>query len=138
MGYQGWQGEIAIQTDGAGGSAGWDPVETIGDAALNSSKSTSPRPKRGTKFKSVVNGQKTVEITADLPVDDADAQFTAIESAYWGDTHLGVRFHNKESGRGITADFIVTEWNESQPAEGTQTVSVKFELIDKGTEPAWA
>jgi hypothetical protein len=129
-------GEFSIQTDGAGGSAGYNAVTPMGGATLSMSRDFKNMPRRATEYKTGVAGQIDIEVTGQLTWDDADTQVLAMETAFLNNTNIGGKFLDETSGVGLTADWLITRWDLEQPEDGGQMVSFAAKPTYAGTAPS--
>lgn len=136
--YHSYKGRLEVQTDGVSGSAGYNELTLIGDAELTMDRSMTPRPRRGTDFKTSIGGQIEAEITGTITWDDADTVIAAMEAAFIAGTHIGIKFLDKESGTGLTLDCLISTWNHNQSEDTTQTVAISLVPYYADTDPAWA
>lgn len=136
--YHSYLGRLEVQTDGVSGAAGYNALTLIGDAQLDMNRPEARVPRRGTEWQSFLAGQIDGTITAQMTWDDADTVVAAIEAAFIGNTHIGVKFLDKASGTGITVDCLVTGYQHDQTEDGVQVVNLTMKPTYVDTNPAWA
>lgn len=68
--------------------------------------------------------------------DTADSGFTTISNAFFNDNAIAM-FVSDGAGNGLDADFVVTQFNRSEPLEEALTVSVTCKPTYATRAPAW-
>ena len=79
---------------------------------------------------------KTATIDFEMNYDPADADFTALQTAYFSNTPLAF-FVSDGLGTGLDADFTILKFSQSQPLEGPISVSVSIKPTDSNRAPTW-
>lgn len=136
--HHSYTGRLEVQSDGVAGSAGYVELTMIGDAQLDSSRSSVAVPRRGTEFRTKLTGQAELSITAQMTWDDADAVVAVVEAAHFANSVIGVKFLDKTAGTGLTADFKVESYVHDQSEDGVQVVNITLVATFVATDPAWA
>lgn len=137
-GKNSYDGRLEIQTDGVSGAAGYNPLDLIGSARLNSQRTATAVPQRRSQHKTFKGGQVDVEVSFAMTWDDADPVVAAIEGAHWANTHLGSKFLDDTGGTGYTADMLVTGFEHGQDEDGIQIVNITMKPTHIDTDPAWS
>ena len=130
-------GRLEIQSDGVGGSAGYENLGPAGSATLTSTTASSDEMRRDIGFKTYTAGKTDVEITAECGWDDADTVLASVFTAHQNKEIVGVKFLEDTTGEGFEADMIPFGWEHSQPDDGTQTVNITFKPAYDATAPTW-
>ncbi|MDY5837103.1 MAG: phage tail tube protein [Treponema sp.] len=79
---------------------------------------------------------KEASLTFQMNYESGDADLTAIRNAFMN--HSAIAFLvGDDSGNGLDADFVITEFNIPQPLEEAVTVSVTARPTFSTRAPAW-
>lgn len=85
-------------------------------------------------YKSYRPGLRDLPVTFDMLKDDADADYTALQTAYEAGTPLSFAITNG-SGKGIVADYYIIEFKKSLPIDDKATVSVSLKITTSSRTP---
>jgi len=122
---------------GAAGATAATEMKNVKDVTLNlesSEADITTRASNGWKVTAAALKEASVEWT--MVWDTADAGFTAVKTAYFGNTALGL-FVSDGAGSGLDADFIVTGFSREEPLEEAITVKVTAKPTYLTRAPAW-
>ena len=93
------------------------------------------RANQGWRAKAATLKEGSVEF--EMQWDTADAGFTAIRTAYFNNTAIGLRILDGEDGEGLEADFSITQFSRKEPLEEAISVSVTAKVTYSTTPPTW-
>jgi hypothetical protein len=92
-------------------------------------------------WKAVVGTLKEASIEYEMVWDTADAGFTAIQSAYFGNTSVGIAVMDGPvatvGSQGLWADCMVTNFSREEPLEEALTVKVTLKPTRSANAPLW-
>ena len=75
--------------------------------------------------------------SSEMVWDTADAGFTAIKNAFFGNDPIGFQILDETSGQGLQADFSITNFSRNEALEEAITVSVTAKVTYSATAPSW-
>jgi hypothetical protein len=75
-------------------------------------------------FHVIKTTRRKIEVNFTMINDDADADVSALRTAYEANTALAFKVVDKDSGKGVDADWCITKFEESHPDETEQTIAV--------------
>jgi len=135
-------GDYRIGLDGkfyygnAGGQANTE-ADNVDDVTLNLSKRVAESLRRGKKW--VAKKPIANEATIDFKVLDieGDGFVAALESAYMNDTRIALYPTDGTGGKGLDADYYITQFNRQEDNEGIISYTVKAEPTDELRDPQW-
>lgn len=131
---------LFIQSDGAGGSAGWTKLGNVMNVTLTMPKGESDATVRANNgYRATVPTLKDATLEFEMVWDDQDENLDTIRSAYFGDTILGVRVLDEDTsgGEGLQADMMITEFSIDQSLEEVIKLSVSMKITFSNTAPTW-
>jgi len=79
---------------------------------------------------------KTATIDFEMNYDPTDADFIALQTAFFSNTPLAF-FVSDGLGTGLDADFTILKFSQQQPLEGPISVSVSIKPTDSNRAPTW-
>ncbi len=128
---------LDYQTDGVGGVAGWNTVNTARDITV-----TSEWAEADASAKELVDvvlpASMSLSVEAELVTDVDDTHYKALQSAYEAGTSMGFRALSKAStGAGWVFDGVILQWNETKNRKDEQTTSITIKPTPSSTAPAW-
>ncbi len=122
---------------GAAGATGATEVKNVKDLTLNLESSEADVTTRATKgWKATVAALKEASLEFGILYDTEDADFTAFQAAYFGNTPIAL-FVTDGDGHGLDADWSITGFTVEQPLEEALTVSVTAKPTASTRAPAW-
>lgn len=122
---------------GAAGATAATEMTNVKNVTLNMTKSEADVTTRGNNgWRAMVGTLKEGSVSFEMNYDTADADFTALQSAFLTDTPLAF-FVSDGNGCGLDGDFSITEFNEDQQLEEAVTVSVTIKLTASNRAPQW-
>lgn len=127
---------LKIQTDGAGGVAGWTAVGGKRDMTITIE--TSEQDVSGSEsFDVFVTGGHNLTVEGQIVKDPADTQWEALREAHETRATLGFWALDAASGgKGYQFDGIVTRFNDTGNRADGQMTSVTIKPTP-GTQPDW-
>jgi len=123
---------------GAAGATGATEVKNVKDLTLNLESSEADVTTRATKgWKATVAALKEASLEFGILYDTEDADFTAFQAAYFGNTPIAL-FVTDGDGHGLDADWSITGFTVEQPLEEALTVSVTAKPTASTRAPVWS
>lgn len=124
---------------GEAGSKGETVMTNVKDVTLNLESGEADVTTRATKgWRASVATLKEGSLEFGMNYDPADADFTAIQTAFLSNTPLAFFVSDgQETAHGLDADFSITAFNIEQPLEEAMTVSVTAKPTASTRAPAW-
>lgn len=136
----GLDGKVFTQTDGTGGTAGWNEVGNVRDLTLNQSLATADITTRsGNGYRQQVGTLNEANVSFQMVYDTTDTRFTEIETAFRNRTVIGVKIldgGSESSGTGLVADMLITNFTINQELENAFLVDVEL-VVAPNTTPTW-
>lgn len=122
---------------GPAGSQGTTEVTNVKDLTLNLESGEADVTTRATSgWRASVATLKDASLEFGILYDTEDADFTAFQSAYFGNTPMAL-FVTDGDGKGLDADWSVTGFSVEQPLEEALTVSVTAKPTASTRAPQW-
>jgi hypothetical protein len=109
---------------GTAGSTATTEMSNIRDATLGDTRAEANISRRGSWFHVIKTTRRSIEVNWTMINDDADADVTALRTAYAANTALAFKIVDKASGKGVDADFQISKFERSEPDETEQTIAV--------------
>jgi len=109
---------------GTAGSTATTEMSNVRDVKKSDKKILANISRRGSRFKVSKVTMREIEVQFSMINDDTDADVTALRAAYESDTPLAFKVVDKTSGEGVDADWEISQFDEDQPDEGEQLISV--------------
>ena len=94
------------------------------------------RPRATSGWRASVATLKDASLEFGILYDTEDADFTAFQSAYFGNTPMAL-FVTDGAGSGLDADWSITGFSVEQPLEEALTVSVTAKPTASTRAPQW-
>lgn len=123
------------------GSTGTTELKNVKNVSLNLEKATADittRAASGWRVKKATLKEASVEF--EMNYDTEDAGFTSMISAFLGNSAVAI-FVSDGDGKGLDADWDITNFSIEQPLEEAISVSVTAEPTDiggsSGRAPTW-
>ena len=126
------------RNSGSFGSPIWTEVTNVKDLTLNLEKGEADVTTRANGgWRATVGTLKDASIEFQMVWDTADAGFTAIKNAFFGNDPIGFQILDETSGQGLQADFSITNFSRNEALEEAITVSVTAKVTYSATAPSW-
>lgn len=123
---------------GAAGATGATEVKNVKDLTLNLESGEADVTTRATKgWKATVAALKEASLEFGLLYDTEDTDFTAFQTAYFGNTPIAL-FVTDGDGHGLDADWSITGFSVEQPLEEALAVSVTAKPTASTRAPVWS
>ena len=123
---------------GAEGGQAATEADNVDDVTLNLSKRVAEALRRGKKWvaKKPIANEASIEFKAFDIV--ADAFVAALESAYTNDTRIALYPTDGTGGKGLDADYYITQFQRQEDNEGTFTVAGHTFQVNDIVDIYWA
>lgn len=122
---------------GPAGSSGATEVKNVKDLTLNLESGEADVTTRATSgWRVSVATLKDASLEFGILYDAEDADFTAFQSAYFGNAPMAL-FVTDGDGHGLDADWSITGFSVEQPLEDALTVSVTAKPTASTRAPQW-
>lgn len=120
----------------------WVEMKNVKDLTLNLEASESDVTTRGNAgWRATIAALKDGSIEFDMVWDTADADFTAIKDAFFGNTTIEFAVMDGDvaasGSQGLRALMSITGFSRSEPLEEAITVSVTAKPTYSANPPAW-
>ncbi|MBN2585005.1 MAG: hypothetical protein JXL80_18230 [Planctomycetes bacterium] len=127
---------------GIGGTPTWTELVNVKNVDVNLQKGEADVTTRGNNgWKASVGTLKEGSIEFEMVWDTEDAGFTAIQTAYFNDTAIGIAAMDgpvaTAGSQGLWADMAVIDFSRSEPLEEALTVKVTLKPTYSATAPEW-
>ena len=124
---------------GAAGSRATTEVTNVKDLTLNLESGEADVTTRATKgWKASAATLKEASLEFTILYDTEDADFTAFQSAYFGNTPLALFVSDgQDTAHGLDADFSITAFSVEQPLEEAISVSITAKPTASTRAPEW-
>ena len=122
---------------GPAGSSGATEVKNVKDLTLNLESGEADVTTSATSgWRASVATLKDASLEFGILYDTEDTDFTAFQSAYFGNTPMAL-FVTDGDGNGLDADWSITGFSIEQPLEEALTVSVTAKPTASTRAPQW-
>ena len=124
---------------GTAGSRATTEVTNVKDLTLNLESGEADVTTRATKgWKASAATLKEASLEFTILYDTEDADFTAFQAAYFGNTPLALFVSDgQDTAHGLDADFSITAFSVEQPLEEAMSVSVTAKPTASTRAPQW-
>ena len=124
---------------GAAGSRASTEVTNVKDLTLNLESGEADVTTRATKgWKASAATLKEASLEFTILYDTEDADFTAFQAAYFGNTPLALFVSDgQDTAHGLDADFSITAFSVEQPLEEAISVSITAKPTASTRAPEW-
>ena len=124
---------------GAAGSRATTEVTNVKDLTLNLESGEADVTTRATKgWKASAATLKEASLEFTILYDTEDADFTAFQAAYFGNTPLALFVSDgQDTAHGLDADFSITAFSVEQPLEEAISVSITAKPTASTRAPEW-
>ncbi|MCP4594505.1 MAG: hypothetical protein GY842_27555 [bacterium] len=134
----GMEAKLFYQTDGVGGTAGWNELTNVRDVTLSLETGEADVTTRANQgWRATAATLKEANVEWEMVWDTADAGFTAVKDAFFNNQAIGLRVLDGDAGQGLEADFSITNFSRNEALEEAITVSVTAKVTYSTTAPAW-
>ena len=124
---------------GTAGSRAATEVTNVKDLTLNLESGEADVTTRATKgWKASAATLKEASLEFTILYDTEDAEFTAFQAAYFGNTPLALFVSDgQDTAHGLDADFSITAFSVEQPLEEAISVSITAKPTASTRAPQW-
>jgi len=124
---------------GTAGTQAATEVKNVKDLTLNLESGEADVTTRATQgWKASAATLKEASLEFSILYDTADADFTAFQTAYFGNTPIALFVSDGQStAHGLDADFSITGFTLEQPLEEAVSVSVTAKPTASTRAPTW-
>ena len=124
---------------GTAGSRAATEVTNVKDLTLNLESGEADVTTRATKgWKASAATLKEASLEFTVLYDTEDADFTAFQAAYFGNTPLALFVSDgQDTAHGLDADFSITAFSVEQPLEEAISVSITAKPTASTRAPEW-
>jgi len=124
---------------GTAGSRATTEVTNVKDLTLNLESGEADVTTRATKgWKASAATLKEASLEFTILYDTEDADFTAFQAAYFGNTPLALFVSDgQDTAHGLDADFSITAFSVEQPLEEAISVSITAKPTASTRAPEW-
>jgi hypothetical protein len=133
----GMQAVLNYKVGGQGGAGSWVPLTNCRDASTTGETGTADvttRANQGWRAEAATLRQLGLEF--EMVWDTTDPGMLAIHTAWITNAIIGFQFLDGTSGKGVQADFMISDFSVSQPLEEAITVSVSASVTLSDTPPS--
>ncbi len=109
---------------GAVGSSAATEMTNVRDLTMPDSRAEANISRRGSWYHVIKSTRRTIEVNFTMINDDTDADLTALRAAYAANDPLAFKVLDKANGKGVLADWHITNMERNEPDETEQTISV--------------
>jgi len=123
---------------GPAGSSATNEMTNIKNVTLNLEKGEADVTTRGANgWRLTVGTLRDGSVEFEATWDQDDPAFSAIQSAYFSDSLIALKFLDAEGGSGLDDDFSVTKLTRNEPLEEAITASVTVKPSYSTRAPQW-
>lgn len=116
----------------------WVEITNVRDVTLNlESGEADVTTRANSGWRATAATLKEASVEFEMVWDTADAGFTAIKNAFFGNDPIGFQILDETSGQGLQADFSITNFSRNEALEEAITVSVTAKVTYSATAPSW-
>ncbi|MCL4193205.1 MAG: hypothetical protein KJZ87_15825 [Thermoguttaceae bacterium] len=131
-----------FRNSGSYASPTWAEMDNVKDLTLNLEAGEADVTTRGNNgWRATVASLKDGSIEFEMVWDTADAGFTAIQQAYFGNTPVEFAVMDgpitQAGSQGLRASFSITKFSRNEPLEEAVTVSVTAKPTYSDNPPEW-
>lgn len=132
----------AYRNTGTWASAVWVLVDNLKDVTINlESGDADVTTRGGGGFRQSVATLKDGSVDFQMIWDTADAQFTALQTAFFANSSVEMAFMDgliaTTGSQGLHADFSVTNFSRSEALEEALIVDVSLKITKSDNTPEW-
>lgn len=134
--------EAKLYHNAADFSGTWAELKNVKDLTLNIEAGEADATTRGNNgWKAILAALKDASIEFEMVWDTSDAGFTAIRTAFFAGTPLGMAIMDGDmatiGSQGLQAAMAITNFSRNEPLEEAITVSVTAKPSYSATPPQW-
>ena len=134
----GMEASLKYKTGGQAGAGAWTALGNTRDVTLNLEAGEADVTTRANSgWRATVATLKEASVEFEMVWDTADAGFTAIKNAFFGNDPIGFQVLDETGGQGLQADFSITNFSRSEALEEAISVSVTAKVTYSATAPSW-
>lgn len=134
----GMEAKLLYKVGGQGGAGAWTALGNTRDVTLSLEAGEADVTTRANSgWRATVATLKEASVEFEMVWDTADAGFTAIKNAFFGNDPIGLQVLDATGGQGLQADFSITNFSRNEALEEAITVSVTAKVTYSTTAPTW-
>jgi hypothetical protein len=134
----GMDARLNFKAGGQGGADAWAELTNVKDVTLSLETGEADVTTRANSgWRATVATLKEATVEFEMVWDTADAGFTAIKNAFLTNAAIGFQVLDGDSGSGLQADFMITNFSRNEALEEAITVSVTAKVTYSTTAPSW-
>ena len=134
----GMEAKLLYKVGGQAGAGSWVVMGNTKDVTLNLEAGEADVTTRANSgWRATVATLKEASVEFEMVWDTADAGFTAIKNAFFGNDPIGFQILDETAGQGLQADFSITNFSRNEALEEAITVSVTAKVTYSITAPSW-
>ncbi len=134
----GMDARLNYKAGGQGGGGAWTELSNVKDVTLSLETGEADVTTRANSgWRATVATLKEATVEFEMVWDTADAGFTAIKNAFLTNAAIGFQVLDGDSGSGLQADFMITNFSRNEALEEAITVSVTAKVTYSATAPSW-
>lgn len=134
----GMEAKLLYKAGGQGGGGSWTALGNVRDVTLSLEAGEADVTTRANSgWRATVATLKEASVEFEMVWDTEDAGFTAIRSAFFGNSPIGLQALDATGGQGLQADFSITNFSRNEALEEAITVSVTAKVTYSTTPPSW-
>jgi len=138
----GMDAKLYYKVGGVGGTGQWVELGNVKDVTLNLETGEADVTTRANGgWKATIGTLKNGSIEFEMVWDTQDAGFTAIQSAYFSNSKIGLAAMDgpieQAGSQGLQADCSITTFSRKEPLEEAISVSVTAKPTYSATAPQW-
>jgi len=134
----GMEAKLLYKVGGQGGGGAWTALGNTRAVTLNLEAGEADVTTRANAgWRATVATLKEASVEFEMVWDTADAGFTAIKNAFFGNDPIGFQILDETAGQGLQADFSITNFSRNEALEEAITVSVTAKVTYSVTAPSW-
>lgn len=138
----GMAAKLYFKTGGVAAVGAWSELTNVKDVTLSLETGEADVTTRANAgWKATVATLKEGSVEFEMVWDSADAGFTAIKNAFFGNLAIGLAVMDGELAtagtQGLQADFSITQFSREEPLEEAIRVKVQAKVTYSATAPQW-
>ena len=134
----GMEAKLLFKVGGQAAAGTWTALGNTRDVTLNLEAGEADVTTRANAgWRATVATLKEASVEFEMVWDTADAGFTAIKNAFFGNDAIGFQVLDETGGQGLQADFSITNFSRSEALEEAISVSVTAKVTYSATAPSW-
>jgi hypothetical protein len=138
----GMAAKLFFKVGGVAAAGAWTELANVKDVTLSLETGEADVTTRANAgWKATVATLKEGSVEFEMVWDSADAGFTAIKNAFFGNLPIGLAVMDGDlaatGSQGLQADFSITQFSREEPLEEAIVVKVQAKVTYSTTAPAW-